>query len=80
MAAEVAAGIGLLVLFIIFFWLFVFIAMILLFIFWIFMIVDVAKRQFKKENDKIAWILVVILAGYIGAIVYYFVIKREDKH
>ena len=49
-------------------------------IFWIFMIVDVAKRNFKKENDKILWILVVVLAGLIGALIYYFVVKRQDKH
>ena len=61
-------------------WLLGIIVGILGFIFWILMIVDVAKRKFKQENDKLIWILVVVLAGIIGAIVYYFVIKREDKH
>ena len=46
-------------------------------LFWIMMIVDVAKREFKKQNDKIAWVLVVVLAGFIGAVVYYFVIKKK---
>jgi len=50
------------------------------FIFWIFMIIDVAKRKFKKDNDKILWILVIVLAGIIGAVIYYFVIKRPDKY
>lgn len=49
-------------------------------IFWILMIVDVSTRKFKNENDKIVWILVVVLAQVIGAIIYYFVIKRPDKH
>ena len=69
------------------FFLFVFLMWFLLFAigiaslgFWIFMIVDVAKRNFKQENDKILWLLVVILAGAIGGLVYYFVIKRPDKH
>ena len=53
---------------------------ILAFIFWIFMIVDVAKRKFKNDNDKILWVLVIVLAGIIGAIIYYFVIKKPDKH
>jgi len=61
-------------------WFIFFALMILLFIFWIFMIVDVAKRKFKNENDRIAWILVVVLAQVIGAIIYYFVIKAPDKH
>ena len=47
------------------------------FVFWIMMIIDVAKRKFKKPNDKIVWVLVVVLAGVIGATVYYFVVKRK---
>ncbi len=50
---------------------------ILAFIFWIFMIIDVAKRKFQTDGEKIAWVLVVILAGILGAIIYYFVIKRK---
>jgi membrane protein DedA with SNARE-associated domain len=43
---------------------------------WILMLVDCAKRDFPKENDKLLWILIIVLAGAIGAIVYYFVVKR----
>ncbi len=47
-------------------------------VFWIFMIVDVVQRQnWENEQDKTVWILVVILAGYIGAIIYYFVIRKK---
>jgi len=45
---------------------------------WIWMLVDVAKRDFKEDNDKIIWILIVVLAGWIGALIYYFLIKRKD--
>jgi hypothetical protein len=79
-AAAAGAMFGGLFLIIFIIWLLVIIGIILLFIFWIFMIVDVAKRDFKKENDKIVWILVVVLASYIGAIIYYFVIKKPDVH
>lgn len=48
-------------------------------ILWIWMIVDCAKRKFKNENDKIVWILVIVLAGLIGSIIYYFVVKINDK-
>ncbi|RJQ54486.1 MAG: PLDc_N domain-containing protein [Actinobacteria bacterium] len=50
--------------------------------FWIWMIVDVVKReeaQFPNStgNSKTIWLLVVILLGVIGAIVYYFAVKRK---
>ena len=48
-------------------------------IFWIMMIVDVARREFKNENDKTTWFLIVLLTGAIGAIIYYIEIKRKEK-
>ena len=47
------------------------------FVFWILMLIDSIKRNFKKENDKIIWVLVIVLTGILGAIIYYFVIKRK---
>ena len=44
------------------------------------MLVDVAKRKFKEENEKIVWILVIALTGIIGAAIYYFIIKVPNKH
>ena len=52
----------------------------LLFIFWIWMIVDCAKRNFKNDTDKIVWILVIIFLSLIGAAIYYFVVKVNDKN
>lgn len=46
-------------------------------VFWIWMIIDVATKEPENGNDKIVWILVVILAGVIGAAVYYFVRRPE---
>ncbi|MBU0761228.1 MAG: PLD nuclease N-terminal domain-containing protein [Nanoarchaeota archaeon] len=74
MATELAP-----VLIFIFLFLIIFALAILVFIFWIWMLVDCAKRNFKNDNDKIIWILVIVLAGIIGAIIYYFVVKHEDK-
>ena len=54
-------------------------AFVLLFIFWIFMLIDCLRRDFRKENEKIVWVLVIVLLGFIGASVYYFVVKAEDK-
>ncbi len=53
--------------------------MILLFAFWIWMIVDCAKRDFKNSNEKIVWIVAVALMGWIGALVYYIVIKSLNS-
>ncbi|MGB3340539.1 MAG: PLDc N-terminal domain-containing protein [bacterium] len=46
-------------------------------IFWVWMIIDVAKNEPENGNDKVMWILVVVLAGVIGAAVYYFVRRPE---
>ena len=52
---------------------------IFLFIFWILMIIDVAKRDFKEDSEKVVWILVLVFLGWLGAIIYYFVVKGDDK-
>lgn len=81
-AAGVATGsvaIGF-IFFIIFLWFAMIALAIFLFVFWILMIIDVAQRRFKNENDKIVWILIVALLSWVGALVYYFVIKKSNKH
>ena len=49
-------------------------------VFWIWMIVDCARRKFKTDNDKLIWIIILALLGWLGAIIYYFVIKVPDKY
>jgi len=46
-------------------------------IFWIVELVDVARREFPDSNTKVLWLLVVLLSHGIGALVYYFVGKRQ---
>ena len=55
-----------------------FLAMLALMALWIWMLVDVIKRDFPQPNEKTMWVLVVILANWIGAIIYYFMIKRKS--
>jgi hypothetical protein len=50
---------------------------VLAFIFWIAMLIDCLKKKFKNETDKIVWTLVIIFTGLIGAVIYYFVVKRK---
>lgn len=52
---------------------------ILFFIFWIFMLIDCAKRNFRNDSEKVIWIIVIALLGAIGAAVYYFAVKMNDK-
>ena len=44
-------------------------------VYWILMLIDVVKRDnWESENDKVLWILVVLLAGIVGAVIYRFVV------
>jgi hypothetical protein len=54
---------------------------------WILALVDLAQRndtQFPSAiegqpnaNEKVVWLLVVLLAGGVGAVVYYFVVMKK---
>lgn len=65
------------------FYIFLLILSILPFAFWIWMLLDVVNRsdnefgEYSDNNTKLLWILVTILTGFIGAIVYYFLIYRK---
>lgn len=47
-------------------------------VFWIIMLVDAATRKFKSDSDKVVWILVIVLVGIIGALIYYFVVYVKE--
>lgn len=73
------AGIGIVCLIL---WIIFALAMLALLIFWIFMLVDVIKRPDDAfpnpgPNTKIVWILVVVLASWIGSLIYYFAVKKK---
>ena len=48
---------------------------ILILFFWIWMLVDCAKRKFRNDVEKIVWIVVLIFATWLGAFVYFVVVK-----
>jgi hypothetical protein len=56
-----------------------FVVGIFFFVFWILMLVDVIQRKFKKDSDKIIWILIIVFTNWVGAIIYYFVVKKPNK-
>jgi cytochrome c oxidase assembly factor CtaG len=58
--------------------LFFFLLVVTALIFWIWMIVDCATKEPSQGNDKIVWIVVIIFAQLIGALIYYF-IRRPQR-
>jgi hypothetical protein len=67
------SAVGILIAFI----LFIVALVILSIIFWIFMLVDSIQHKYKDSNDKVVWVLVIVFTGIIGALIYYFVVKRN---
>jgi hypothetical protein len=47
-------------------------------IIWIYALVDIVKSEFRSPNDKIVWVLIVLFATLIGAILY-LAIGRRNK-
>jgi hypothetical protein len=50
--------------------------------FWVWMIIDCATREPAEGNERLIWILIIVLAHWIGALIYYFVRrpKRIDLY
>ncbi len=48
------------------------------FVFWLWMLVDCATKESDRGNTKIVWILVILFANIIGALVY-FVVRRPQR-
>ncbi|WP_353893479.1 PLD nuclease N-terminal domain-containing protein [Proteinivorax hydrogeniformans] len=51
-------------------------------IFWIWALIDIAKTpadDFRYENDKLVWLLIVIFASSLGALIYLFVGRKQRK-
>ncbi len=44
------------------------------FVFWLMMLMHACTHENK---DKTLWILIIVFTGFIGAVIYYFVVKRE---
>ncbi|HKF22545.1 MAG TPA: PLDc N-terminal domain-containing protein [Candidatus Angelobacter sp.] len=46
-------------------------------IFWLKMLVECATKEPNQGNDKIIWILIIVLVGWLGALIYYFVRRPQ---
>ena len=45
---------------------------------WIMMIIEVVQKEPSEGNDKIIWLLVVILLHWLGALIY-FLVRRPER-
>jgi hypothetical protein len=46
-------------------------------IFWLWVLVDCLTKESSTGNDKVAWVLFILLVPVIGALIYYFVRRPE---
>ncbi len=44
---------------------------------WIWVLVEVLTKETSEENTKLIWVLVIVLTGWIGALIYLFVRRPE---
>ena len=45
---------------------------------WIWMLIDcLTRKDFDKEDDKLLWAIVILLGSWVGALLYYFLVKRK---
>ena len=47
-------------------------------ILWIWMIVDCATKEPSEGNEKVLWILVIVLTHWIGALIY-LLVRRPQR-
>jgi len=50
-----------------------------LFAFWIWMLISTVQNKGPTEGEKIAWVLVVALLHFLGALIYFFVGHPKRK-
>ncbi|MBW2964616.1 PLDc N-terminal domain-containing protein [Candidatus Woesearchaeota archaeon] len=60
-----------------------FIILILVFtgiIFWLWMFIDcLVREEFEGPNDKIVWIVVLLFTSLLGAVLYFFLVRRKFR-
>jgi len=70
-AGTAAVGIGVAM---IIFWLVFGLATLVL---WIWALVDVIRREFPNSNDKVLWIVLIIVLGILGSILYLIIGRKK---
>lgn len=73
-AAATAGGLATFWLFLVFFW--IIIVGGLGFILWLWALIDCIRREFTNPNDKVLWIVLILLIWIIGPVLY-LIVGRE---
>lgn len=47
--------------------------------FWIWMLIDCATKEPDTGNNKVVWILIIVFAHVVGALLYFFV-RRPQRY
>ena len=40
--------------------------------FWVWMLIDCATKESEQGNTKLVWVIIIVFANFIGALIYYF--------
>lgn len=46
-------------------------------IFWIWMLIECATKEPSQGNDKLIWVIIILLTHLLGAAIYFFVRRPE---
>ena len=44
---------------------------------WVVALIDILRGEFRNQNDKLIWSLVVLFGNFIGAILYFFIGRTQ---
>jgi hypothetical protein len=45
--------------------------------FWIWMLIDCATKEPSEGNERLVWVIIVVLTHFIGAAIYFFVRRPQ---
>jgi len=51
----------------------------LAFVFWIVMLIDCIRSRNISSNEKIAWVVVIALTHFLGALIYFFAGRNRSN-
>lgn len=50
-----------------------------MFAFWIWMLIHAAQNKGLSDGEKVAWVLIIALVHFLGALIYFFVGRPKAK-
>lgn len=46
-------------------------------VFWVWMLIDSATRESDQGSTKLVWVVIIVFANFVDAIIYYFVRRPQ---